>query len=696
LVVDEANLSELFADAVRQHTAGRLDLAGAGYRRVLDGAPRHAPSLHGVGVIAYQTGRFEIAADLIGQAIAIDPAVAPYHVNLGNALKALGRLDQAAAVYRRALAIDPADAACLNNLGNVLQSQGRQDAALECYERALACKPDDPVVHNNLGNALAAQGRVAEAMARYDQALALRPTYAEAHYNLANLLADQGDTDAAIIRYQRALALRPGHLQARKNLGDALRQSRRFAEAIACYEQVLAVQPDNAEAHSNLGRVFTLQGRLDEAVARYEHALALRPDYREALANLLLWLQYSDREPQAIFEAHRRWGELVERGLPPPAPHLNTRDPQRRLRVGYLSSDFRQHSVPWFLSPLLAAHDREAVEVFCYAEVPQPDAVTARFQGLADHWRSIVGMSDAALEARIRADRIDILVDMVGHAGVNRLPVFARRPAPVQVDWLGYLNTTGLTAMDYRLVDAITDPPGVADAFATETLVRLNTWACFEPYPQAPAPGAPPCLEADIVTFGSFSSAAKLGDPVLDVWSEILRRVPDSRLLLKGATLDDDGARSHLLARFAQRGVAADRIQLTGWIPSTAEHLALYNAIDIGLDPFPHNGVTTTCEGLWMGVPIVALLGNRHCARISGSFLTQVGLPELIAEDAASYVEIAVRLAGGAGRLTELRRSLRPRMAASSLCDAPAFARDVEAAYRTMWRRWCAGAEAAQ
>ena len=282
----------------------------------------------------------------------------------------------------------------------------------------------------------------------------------------------------------------------------------------------------------------------------------------------------------------------------------------------------------WFLAPLLAAHDRRAIEIFSgYADVAQPDALTARFQSLADHWRSSVALSDEALGAQIRADGIDVLVDLAGHAGDNRLAMFARRPAPVQVNWLGYLNTTGLTAMDYRLVDDITDPPGEADAFATETLVRLaDGWACFEPMEGAPEPGPPPSVDPGAVTFCAFSSPAKLGERVLDAWSEILNRTPGSRLLIKGASFDDEGARSQLLSRFTARGVSADRLRLVSWIPSTAEHLALYNSVDICLDTFPHNGVTTTCEALWMGLPVVALRGERHCARISASFLTRLGL----------------------------------------------------------------------
>jgi len=687
--VSKASIEARFVEAVRLHVAGRLDEADGAYRKVLRQDPNHAASLHGLGVIANQQRRHEVAADLIGRAVGLDPAVAPYRLNLGNALKALGRPQEAEAAYRQALDIDPRDSVALNNLGNLLTSLQRSGEAIGLYQRALRLKPEDPVVHNNLGNAAAALGRFSEALALYERALALRPDYAEAHFNLANLLADQGALDAAIARYEHALELRPDHPAARNNLGAVLRRSGRLVEAIACYEQILAQHPENAEAQSNLGRVFMLQGRLEEAGERYERALALKPDYREALVNLVLWTNYADRDPQSIFDAHRRWGALAERGLPVADPHPNERDPERRLRVGYVSPDFRDHSVARFVAPLFASHDRTAVEIFSYADVPRPDGVTARLRGLSDHWVSTVGLSDAALAERVRADGIDILVDLAGHGAAGLLTTFARRPAPVQVAWMGYVNTTGLKAMDYRLVDDITDPPG-AEAFATETLVRLGCgFACFEPPEDAPEPGPPPCLGNGVVTFGSFSGPPKLGDRVLDAWSEILKRTPNSRLVLKGAAFSDDGACDQLHGRFAARGVSADRIDLVSWIPSAAGHLALYNSMDVALDPFPYNGYTTTCEALWMGLPVVALRGDRHGARVSASFLTRVGLEELIAEDLAAYVEIAVRIASDPARLTQLRHGLRPRMAASPLCDAKGFAREVEQAYRTMWRRWC-------
>ena len=687
-------LADRFGQALAHHAAGRLEAADAAYRAILLDAPGHAASLHGRGVIAHQSGRSGAAVELIGQAIAAEPRVAAFRANLGAALRALGRSGEAEAAYRKAIALDPADRVSLNNLANLLQAAGRTDEAIGFYRRALALRPDEAAPHNNLANALAALGRTEEAIGLYRRALALRPGYAEAHYNLGNLLADQGDLAGASASYRAAIAARPDHLAARNQLGAALRQAGRYAEAIAAFETVLQIDPANADAVSNLGRVLVLQGQMAEAAARYETALALNPDYLQARTNQLLWLNYADVAPEAIFDAHRAWAERVERELQPPRPHANARHPERRLRVGYVSPDFREHSVARYLAPVIANHDRDVVEVVAYADVARPDAVTARFQAMADHWRPIDGMSPAALAERIRLDQVDILVDMAGHLAPQLLSAFARKPAPVQLSWIGYVNTTGLTAIDYRLVDAVTDPHGPADAFASERLVRLpGGFACFEPPGDAPTPGPVPSLASGQVTFGSFSPPAKLGEQVLDAWSEILRRTPGARLLLKAPAFDDAGTRAHLLGRFARRGIGAERISLVGWIAGAAEHLGRYGEVDVCLDPFPHNGYTTTCEALWMGVPVVALMGERHVARISASFLTRVGLSALIADDLGAYVDLAVALARDPERLADLRRTLRSRMAASPLCDAAAFTRQLEAVYRAMWRRWCFGGD---
>ena len=714
--------AELFGAGLRLHQAGRLAEAETLYRQALAFDPRHADSLHCLGALNHQMGRGDAAVALYRQAIALNPRAASYHSNLGLTLEAQGKLDEAAASYRRALSIRPGDpeanfnlgnalvglgrsteaeasyrkAVALrpnypeahNNLGAALQNQSRFDEAVASFRRALELRPDYPEACNNLGSALIDQGKLNEAGPPLTRALALNPNYPQAHYNLGLLLHELGRREEAEASYRRSIALRPNHADTYSNLAAMLVEQGQLSEARTAVEQALALKPNDPRANNNLATILLEEGLIAEAEAAFERVLALKPDHAAAADNLLLTRHYRDaRSPQAVAAEHRFWGDRRQAKT---ASHPNTRAPERRLRVGYVSPDFRSHSVAYFLEPLLAGHDRGQVEVFAYAQVAKGDAMTERLRSLSDHWRSTVGVTDEALAAMIRADGIDILVDLAGHTAGNRLLTFAKKPAPVQVTWLGYPDTTGLEAMDYRLVDAITDPPGEADGLASEKLVRLEDgFLCYSAPADAPDVVPPPSPVSGVVTFGSFNNPAKLSDEAVATWAALLARLPTSRLMLKGKPFADAGARARLEARFAAHGIAADRLSLRAVIPETSHHLGAYGLVDIGLDPFPYNGATTTCEALWMGVPVVTLVGDRHAARVGASLLTHVGLEELIASDAAEYVEIAAALAQDPARLAALRQSLRPRLQASPLTDAPAFTRKVQAAFRTMWRTWC-------
>ena len=596
------------------------------------------------------------------QASSHPPAGPPFQratdlLAVGLKLHQAGRLAEAEVWYRRVLAVQPNHADALHLLGVVAHQLGRHDLAVELIRQAIQRNGQAPNYFSNLGEALREQGKLDEAVAEYRQAISIEPDFADAH----------------------------------SNLGIALRERGKLDEAVAAYRQAISIKPDFANAHSNLGNALREQGKLDDAVAAYRQAISIKPDFADAFSNLLLCLNYNDGSTaDYLFAAHREWDERYGRQAPRPTAYANGREVGRQLKIGYLSPDFRQHSVAYFVEPLLKAHDRQAVEVFCYAEVMRPDTVTAHLQGLADHWLVTVGLSDDELAARIRTDGIDILVDLAGHTANNRLRVFARKPAPVQATWLGYPNTTGLEAIDYRLVDAVTDPAGEADAWASETLVRLEGgFHCYGGLKGAPEPGVPPCLAAGTVTFGSLNNPVKLSAATLDVWATLLSRLPQARLLLKGKPFSDPGTRALFLARLGKRGVAAERVELMVWLPGAAEHLEMYHQVDIALDPFPYNGTTTTCEALWMGVPVLTLRGDRHAGRVGASLLSQISLPDLIANSVEEYVEIAVALASEPARLMDLRRSLRPRIAASPLCDGRAFARKIEAAFRTMWQHWC-------
>ncbi len=716
--------SALFLDAVSHHQAGRLTEAEVGYRHLLALQPERADVLFNLAAALRQQNRLREAADTYRQTIALKADYADAHYNLGNTLMTLGHADDAIAAYRCALAAKPDFARAYSNLGVAFRAQAKTEEAIAAFRQAIAVAPDDAAAHASLGAALTELGRPAEAAAAFREATRLKPDNAEAQYNLGimvealgrpdeaaaayraaiaanpqlveaysnlgNLLTGQGRLDDAIAYFRRALALEPSRPGLHYNLGNALNDRGAIEEAAAAYHAAIGLKPDYAEANGNLAIVLMNQGRIDEADAAFKRALELAPDNADVRSNWLFCLNYSsNRTAEQVFAAHQDWDARYGDGAPRMA-HANDRTPERRLKIGYVSPDFRMHSVAYFLEPLLAAHDRRAVEVTCYSEVTRPDHVTARLQALADHWVSTVGMSDEALAARIQTDGIDILVDCAGHTAHNRLRVFARKPAPVQATWLGYPNTTGLGAIDYRLVDRVTDPVCAVDALASEHLIRLpGSFLCYAGASDAPEPAPPPCLTAGTVTFGSFNNPAKLSSATLDVWSALLTRLPTARLLLKGKPFVDEATRALFRARLADRGIAAERVAVTGWVAGSTHHLAFYERVDIALDPFPYNGTTTTCEALWMGVPVVTLRGERHPGRVGASLLGRIGADEWIADTEDDYVARAVALAADRQRLRALRRSLRGRVAASPLCDRVAFARDMETAYRRMWQGWC-------
>jgi predicted O-linked N-acetylglucosamine transferase (SPINDLY family) len=710
--------------ALEHHRAGRLAQAEVIYRQILAQEPCHPDALHLLGVAAHQGRRHDIAVELIRKAIDIDPSVSIYHNNLGEALRPLQRWDEAVTAYERALALNPDYAEAYNNLGLALHAQGHVNEAITAYQKALALqpdfethyhlgtafkdqarlpeaiveyrqalgfKPDFPDAYNDLGAALTRQGQLTAAVAAYKQVLALKPDSAEAQYNLGNVLTQQRKPAEAIAAYRRAIHLDSDYVDAYLNLGNALQKAGQLAHAIATYRRALVLEPNNPELYNNLGLTLKDQGKLSEAIAAYRQALALEPEHARAHSNLLFSSHYQSQiDPAELFSEHQRWAQTHAMPLADDIqPHGN--DPgHRRLRIGYVSPDFRVHSVAYFFEPLLNAHDRTAFEIICYANVRQPDAVTERLQGLADKWHNIVHMADDRVADLVREDGVDILVDLAGHTAHNRMLVFARKPAPVQVTYLGYPNTTGLATMDYRLTDAWADPPGQTEKFHVEELLRLpGGFLCYQPPQESPKVTELPARAAGYVTFGSFNNSTKITSVVVDVWSKILRPLPDARLIMKSYQLGDAWTRQYFVELFEQGGVSPERLELLGPTESIADHLRTYNRVDIGLDPFPYNGTTTTCDVLWMGVPVIVLAGNTHASRVGTSLLSNAGCPQFIAQTVESYVELAVRLAKDRERLHKLRSELRAKMEHSPLTDARRFARNVETAYRTMWERWC-------
>lgn len=678
--------------ALRLHQSGELSRADAIYREILESDPLHADAHHLLGVLAHQTGGFRDAVESIRTAIRLRPGLALYHCNLGAALQELGESDAAIAAYREALTLSPRYAQAHFNLGVALESQGRAEEAREAYLQTLHLEPHHPQAHNNLGNGLLAEGKPREAERHLRQALEKMPEFAEANFNLGNALRAQGQLPEACEEFRIAITLNPNHAPSHNNLGSALGALNRQEEAAESYRAALRIDPELAGAMSNLASILQVQGKVDEALAQYRRALELWPESMTIRSNYLQTRNYEpDLDPKQLFAEHREWEVRCRAESITKIPHSNVPDPNRRLRIGYVSPDFRLHPVASFLEPILASHDPSQVETYLYAEVPHPDSVTARFQAFGFSWRNTAGVGDDQLERIIRDDRIDILVDLAGHTAGNRLAVFTKRSAPIQVTYLGYCNTTGLESIDYRLTDAIADPAGEPNCHSEELLRLAKGFSCYAPADPAPAVASLPARHSGGLTFGSLHSLAKLNHRVLDLWCEVLNRCPKSRLLLARHTLTPS-VQQDIRQRFLERGVPLERLELR-CLEERAQnqHLSAYHDIDVALDVFPWSGHTTACEALWMGVPVITLWGANHRQRMVSSVLTQLELTEFVARNETEYTDIACRLSQDLNRLAELRAELRERMSASPLLDRLGFTRELERAYRMIWTKWCEG-----
>lgn len=541
----------------------------------------------------------------------------------------------------------------------------------------------------HLGMACLSQGKLDDSIAAFNRILAIEPNFPEALNNLGVVLARGGKRDEAIDYFCRAALARPQWAEPLLSLGNLYAVSNRHQDSIASYEAAIQSEPGNAEPHNLLGAVLAKQGFGDRAFAHFSEAIRLNPHHTEAHSNLLLSMNYDPaRSPLELLAEHRLWDRLHGQGLSSIDAHENDRDPDRVLRVGYVSSDFRTHAAANFILPIFDSHDPSRVQCFAYYGSRREDAVTERLRVRSAGWYSTVGRSDAEVADKIRSDEIDILVDLAGHTAGNRLGVLTRRPAPVQISYLGYPSTTGLTSVQYRLTDEINDPPG-SEAFYCEELVRLpRPWCCYQPNESAPGVEGLPAAKSGAITFGSLHNLAKLNDRVIDLWSRLLERIPGSQLLVLRNTLDEF-AQERLRAAFSLRGISPDRLALCADSTDGTSHLSMYHRIDILLDGFPWSGHATTCESLWMGVPVITLLGARHASRMSGSILSALGLNEFIAQTPEEFVELAVKWHGELEALATLRAGLRERVRTSPLCDSSAFACGLEEAYRGLWRRWC-------
>jgi protein O-GlcNAc transferase len=569
-------------------------------------------------------------------------------------------------------------------------ARGDLQAAAQGYAEAIRRGVKDTDAFNNLGVIVAQTGDLDTAIALFEAALGLTPERADPRQNLARALAvrgverfHRGQFPAAAADLKASLARVPEAARTIVDLAAVYLATGQLAEAALYCRQALVVDADFAPAHANLAAALLQQGELEGALTHTRRAMELAPGRADYHSALLMALNYDARTtPRAVAEEHRRYSSLF---TPPAARARPGRKRARRLRVGYLSPDLRRHSVAYFFEPLLRVHDRRAVEITCYSDWGAPDEMSERLRGHSEHWRVVAGVTDQALAELVQRDEIDVLVDLAGHTNGNRLAMFAGRVAPVQLTYLGYPATTGLTAMDLRVTDAVADPVGTAEALHTERLVRLEGGflAYAPPLAAAEDPGvAPlPAGAAGGITFGSFNALSKINDQVLDAWATLLQQVPGSRLLLKARALADETVRQRLWTRLEGRRIDRSRVELAPPVAGSAGHLASYARVDIALDTFPYNGTTTTFEALWMGVPVVTFAGAAHAGRVGASILTHLGLPELAPATLEESLQAATDLAADRDRLAALRRSMRERLQSSPLMDAARVARQLEAAY---------------
>lgn len=640
------------------------------------------------GVIAGLRGEHALAEDYCRQVLVLAPKRAAGHYNLGIALRNQGRLAEARDAFKRATDLQPNYSDAMDALAHAHIALYDWPGAVQVLNEIISIWPLRAEIRHDLGTVYQAMGHSEAAISAFKAALKINPRLPDTQEAIAQAYISLYDWPAAARVLNEIILNWPQKAEMRHILGAVYQAMGHSEAAIAAFEAALKINPCLSGTLNSLGGVYMGQGDFVQAEHFYRQCLAATPGDLRARSNLLMLLNYlPDAKADAVFTEHLEWGRVAEARMQPLEPITFDRDPQRRLRVGYLSPDFCEHSVASFIEPVLRHHDRGRFEVWCYSNLPRPDETTIRLKACADGWRDIDKLSDSEVARLIRDDRIDILVDIAGHTANNRLAVLAARPAPLQMTWIGYPNTTGLRAVDYRITDSTCDPMG-EEFWFSEQLLRLPvSFLCYQPHPDAPEVSLLPALANGHVTFGSFNNFSKINPGVLRLWSEVLKQVPGSRLLLKCPALTDADVRTRVSAALAELGIGAERVDLLGHTRTRQEHLALYAGVDIALDTFPYNGTTTTCEALWMGVPVLSLLGKHHAGRVGASLLSAAGLPEWLADTPDSFVAIARVRAADLTGLRALREGLRSQLAGAPLCDAEAFVRRLDDALCQAWDR---------
>lgn len=718
--VDPIPVNSLIRSALQLQQSGELSQAESIYRKVLDRDPenpdawhllgmtlfalkryeaaieclekalrivqRHPEVMANLGVVYRSSGRLDDAKSVLLQAVAIEPNSASLQSNLGTVYLELDELELAERHFENALAIDGQFGQAAMNLGNLWQQQGRFADAETVYQNLLERRPGDAAVLNNLGETLRHLGKSQQAVKVLNQAVESEPDCVEYRINLGRVLSNVGRIDEARSHFEKLIESFPELTKPFQYLGKLQLAQRELTDAVANLESAVELDPKDGYALTGLGLAYLESGRVREAEVCFRSVIELDPAMSQA-HGLLLYVLSGDAsiDPQRLFEEHQNWGRIHGNVVPVANEFQGrSRAPDRRLRVGYVSPDFRSHAVASYLEPVLEAHDPTQVEIFSYAEVTAPDETTRRLQELSHHWRFTPGFSDRQVAEQVLADQIDILVDLAGHTGQNRLGVFAHRPAPLQATWLGYPNTTGLSSIDYRFTCSVQNPID-EKTFHTEELFRLPRASfCFSRPFDWPTSKLP-AISNGYVTLGSLHRPEKISESARDLWAETLDACPNSRLIVFNTRFTSE-SKNELIAGLARRGIGAERIEIRNLIEGES-YLETYQEIDIALDVTPWAGGTTTLESLWMGVPVIAYLGHRRSARSTAAIIHHLGCKELIADSFAKYAQIVVELSDDLPRLESLRKSLR-RKVETTLVDSNGFTRDLEQAYREMWNRW--------
>lgn len=656
----KSQLAAQVGEALQCYKSGDLVGAELLFLQVLAEDDQYADALHLYGCLKSDQGRLDEAAVLIKRAVSCNGQAYPYHYNLAN----------------------------------LLSKQGKLNEAVHHFREAIRIKPDYGIAHNNYGLTLARIGDLAKAKVCYRNAIKLQPDIAEPYYNMGLLLKDEGDLVGAISKYRDAIRLHPQHADAYYSLGNALFESLDFEEAILAYKSACQISPKNSKIHNNFGNALMKLGRLEEAIDHFREVLKLDPNDLLAHSNLITAKFMGFLDPIESYNECRRWEQMHAESMQhEPLSHPNVLDPNRKLRIGYVSPDFRRHPVAYFIETVFSNHDDKHHEIFAYYNYHIDDAITVRMQGYCKQWRNISALDDNQAAELIRKDEIDILIDLAGHTANNALMVFARKPAPIQITWLGYPHSTGLKAIDYRFTDNFADPAGLTEHLNSEELYRLPDVFCsYSPCASQPEKIddalfdviETPALKNGYITYGCMNSLSKITPHVIRLWSKLLHADQASKLLLETEGLDSHSMQQRIEHEFACNGVSKERLCLIG--RKQEQQYILYHQIDIALDPFPCNGGTTSLDALWMGVPLISLAGNNFVSRMGVSFLTNLGLKELIAFTEEEYINLAISLGSDVEKLNCMRLSMRQKMQNSPLMQTKKFTHSLESAYRNMWK----------